>query len=155
MEAHAKLQTEDDDRDWWVDSRGCAHHEKTGRFTTAVPRGWRRAPIVPEYPLREFANRWDRVKAELREGLVLVSQRAPLGARGSKLKVKRTETLDAIVMNVAGGKAVCNYYGNIFVLSCGKWPLSSGDMVEVRCNGVYDTGQPRNPRMVRIRVDLQ
>lgn len=156
MRAQARAQAADDDRDWWTDDRGCVHHERTGRFSKPVPRGWRRCPVVEQWPLRALGERWrDDIEIGGGEGLVAVALGARFGTRGAKLKIKRSDTIDATVHSVGGKLCRLRWCGVQFVAPIGRWPLAVGDVVEVMSTGYYEqTMIPRHPRIARIRADL-
>lgn len=154
MRMHAQLQQDDTDRDWWQDKHGCVHHEKTGRFTRPIPRGWRRVPIVEQWGMNKFGEQWRNIELTGGEGLVLVNTKAPLGARGSKLKLKKEDTTDARVLRTDDRRVLLDSHGVVFGCPVGSWVLEQGEMVELTSNGFYSSGIPRHPRIKRMRTDL-
>lgn len=127
-----------------------------GRFAEKVPGSWRRMPVVPQLPASSWESAWsDWVERdELVEGLVFVRLDARLGARGAKRKLKRAESIDALVIDQDAKR---------LVLSCGALTFTvgkvrsvdaaTGCVVEVACEGYYESGLPRFPRLVRVRAD--
>jgi hypothetical protein len=158
MRAESWLVNEDLDKPWTTDRAGLAHDLGTGRYTRPVPLSWRRLPVVPQAPSSSAERSWAAwVDAgEAVEGLVVVALTGKLGARGSKRKVKATETIDAVVVHP--GERVCQvrWAGGRFTVTTGGQPLKPGDVVEVRHESFYErTGQPRHARVVRRRPDLE
>lgn len=144
--------------DWWdVDGTGRAHDPATGRFVRAVPRDLRRLPIV-ELARGDGAGRrlWaQHVDRDGGEGLVAVRLDAQLGARDSKRKIKATDTLDCVVVEVRGRVARVAYAGRTFALRVASARVAVGEVVEVAHDGWYEASPtPRFARLVRSRPDL-
>lgn len=145
--------------DWWqTDEHGRAHDPATGRYCRAVPRDLRRLPVVE---LVRGAGGGERlwaahVEREGGEGLVAVRLDAPLGARGGKRKIKSTDTLDAVVIDVIGRVAVLSWAGRRFSVRVpAATTLERGSVVEVAHDGYYEADAvPRFARVVRRRADL-
>jgi hypothetical protein len=141
------------DRSLTVDANGDAHGPD-GRYRRAIPRDLRRLPIVPmargTAAARELWSTYvDRGGGE---GLVAVRLDAPLGARGSKRKIKATDTIDAVVVASGGGAIRVASRGLAWTMS-GSAPV--GAVVEVAHDGWYESGaQPRFARLVRRRADV-
>jgi hypothetical protein len=144
--------------DWWeVDATGRAHDPSTGRYCRAVPRDLRRLPIVELARGVGAGQRlWrEHVDREGGEGLVAVRLDATLGQRDSKRKIKATDTLDCVVVEVRGRVARVAYAGRAFSLRVGASPLRVGEVVEVAHDGWYESSTtPRFARLVRRRPDL-
>lgn len=149
---------------WQTDATGRAH-AASGRFTASIPRDLRRLPVTPMVRGRAAAAElWRRaVELDGGEGLVACRLAAPVKARGSKCKIKLTDTLDCRV--VGAGPTAMTVVAKIredsargprhrvvqFVMP-GSAPV--GSIVEVRADGWYATGLPRFPRLVRSRGEL-
>lgn len=108
------------------------------------------------------------------EGLVAVRLDAPMGKRSSKLKLKKTHTIDCVVIDRDRSCATLLWAGNVFAVACSgrkNEAIKAGDVVEVLCEGVYEEADsttagrrrrdsvaarmtPRFPRIVRVRPDL-
>jgi ATP-dependent DNA ligase len=144
--------------DWWeVDATGRAHDPATGRYCRAVPRDLRRLPIVELARGVGAGQRlWrEHVDREGGEGIVAVRLDAQLGARDSKRKIKATDTLDCVVVEVRGRVARVAYAGRAFSLRVGVTPMRVGETVEVAHDGWYEAAPtPRFARLVRRRPDL-
>lgn len=137
----------------------------TGRRVARVPRDLRRLPIVPllrsEADAREL---WRDVEAGALEGLVAVRLDAKAGARGAKVKIKVTDTLDCrVVAADRGAIRVATRSGTThrawrdrptFVVGTAN-PPPIGAVVEVAHHGYYRSGEPRFARVIRERKDLQ
>lgn len=147
---------------WAEDELGRAHSLATGRYVEAVPTDWRLTPIVEQRPAQHAQAAWaDWVAAVGGEGLVAVALDAPVGARGAKRKIKATDTLDCrVVRNGGEGVIAVEYGGTVFPVSArarGDAAIAVGDVVEVATDGWWETAVrplPKNPRLVRRRVDL-
>jgi hypothetical protein len=156
IRAHVKGETRDRALE---DSTGCLHGSD-GRFVVDRPNAWRRYTVVPQLPLADLDTAWrvwvDQEGIGPCEGLVAVSQENALGTRGSKLKYKRVDTLDAVVVMSDERRAVVTWQGLTFTVGRRKFDLSVGTIVEVKHEGFYETSCiPRFPRLVRVRRDLQ
>ncbi|HEX5728474.1 hypothetical protein [Microbacterium sp.] len=142
---------------WYQEQHG-ARDRKTGQWTRAVPTDWRLTPIVPQIPARRAAEAWSTWGPDAGdEGLVAVNLDAPLGARGGKLKVKRADTIDAIVVATGPGAVTCDWSGKLVTVAAGAARdalIQPGDAVELACDGFFDSGHPRFARLVRARPDL-
>lgn len=141
---------------WWsVDQQGAAH-DQLGRYTVPVPRDLRRLPIVPLVRGKGAgAALWSSFVEPGGEGLVAVRLDAPAGARNGKRKIKATDTLDCTVVRADARAAVLAFDGRTFVVSAKGAQLATGAIVEVACDGFYETSQtPRFARIVRERRDL-
>lgn len=153
QQAHLETDGPGRVRSWAVDGQGDAHDAR-GRYTAPVPRDLRRLPIVSMARGREArAALWrDHVERGGGEGIVAVRLDARAGARGSKRKVKQTDTIDAQV--VAAGRAAIRvtWRGLVWAMP-GRAPV--GAIVEVAHDGWYEAGAtPRFPRVVRVRTEL-
>ena len=141
---------------WVVDDQGDAHDVRTGRYTRPVPRDHRRLPIVPL--VRDARELWGSfVVRGGGEGVVAVKLDGAAGRRGSKRKVKASDTLDCTVVAIGGGVAELAYGGRLFLASArGRWSaLPVGARVEVQADGWYEAGAtPRFARIQRLRTDL-
>lgn len=143
------------DRPWIDDARGDAHDLRSGRYCRRVPKGWRRAPIVPKHSLSDVDELWHDVERGELEGLVVCALDAPIGARRAKRKVKPTDTIDATVIDADARSAVLEFGGQIFAVGRGRHDLRSGQRVEVAHDGWYERdATPRFARIVRVRHDL-
>lgn len=70
------------------------------------------------------------------EGLVVVNLDARIGARRSKLKLKLTDELDCVVVEVSRRALRVVYRGLPFTISArGDAPFLIGDIVSVACDG--------------------
>jgi hypothetical protein len=141
-----------------VDESGNAHDKGTGRFVVPAPRNIRRLPIVQLARGAGAAESlWSSfVQSEGGEGLVAVRLDAPAGARGAKRKIKQTETLDCVVVSFDARAATLCHEGTFFVVAAANLQLVRGAVVEVACDGWYESGTaPRFPRIVRERTDLR
>lgn len=155
---YSQLQELADGRTYDNDARGRGHDRLDGRFTVRKHKGWRVAHIVPStrpgtddyFALREQvdSNPWQ-------EGLVVCRRRSRIGARGAKLKAKRTDTLDCRVVSRGGNVATLEFAGTTFRVANGRWDVTPGDIVEVSHEGFYlSDATPRFPRIKSIRTDL-
>lgn len=137
----------------------------TGRRVARVPCDLRRLPIVPLLrSLSDVRETWRSVEAGALEGMVAVRLDARAGARGAKVKIKITDTIDARVIATSPGVLrVVTRSGTTqrawrarpeFVIQSrgGEVP---GQVVEVAHHGYYRSGEPRFARVVRTRVDLR
>lgn len=131
----------------------------TGRFARGVlgEAGWRRTPIVGQRPAAQVELAWaEWVELVGGEGLVVVNLDAPLGARGSKLKLKQTEEREAVVVSADRRACTLSWAGRRFVV--GQYrrdPVRPGEVVSFRHDGFYEkTWEPRFARIVRRRPDL-
>jgi hypothetical protein len=126
-----------------------------GRYRPSVPRGWRRCPIVEEWPVSHAGRLWERVESGEAEGLVVVAQAAPIGARRAKSKVKPSRLHDCRVLVVEPRRLLLDWHGTPIRVGRGTWDLEPGDIVELKADGYYEgSGLPRFPRVVRYRADL-
>jgi hypothetical protein len=145
---------------WERDEGRRARALSSGQFCAATPRSWRRMQVVPQLPAhladKAWAE-WVEPGREPIEGLVVVQPGARLGARKAKLKVKRLDTIDAIVLEAGDRIARLRWAGGTFVQPYFKAAeLRVGQVVEVSCSGFYETsGEPKHSRIVRSRPDLQ
>lgn len=155
---HAILQEADPGRDWERGTDRRAHDRRTGRWCHERLRGWQRAPVLEQYPLRHARQLWDDyVERENGEGLVVVRQDAPLGLRGSKRKIKVTDTLDVVVIEPGERRATVHWLAAdlLFTVGTGGRELQCGEVWEVAHNGFYRDGCPRFGRLLRERSDLR
>jgi ATP-dependent DNA ligase len=129
------------------------------RYRDPVLPGWKLTPIVPQVPIDQACRAWEEWVVgpdEGDEGLVIVALDAPVGRGASKMRIKQSETIDAVVVQVARTILVCRYRGSLFSVYRGKHHAEVGEAVEVRCDGYYETGVlPRFPAIVRVRRELQ
>jgi len=92
------------------------------------------------------------------EGLVLVDPDAPVGARGAKRKVKRSDDVTCTVLQVLEDeRKVLLTLGGLepFAVTAPRFAVQPGDLVDVRACGFYDPSWiPRHARIVRARPDL-
>lgn len=143
---------------WYEDDRG-ARDRRTGRWCRAVPTDWRLTPIVPQVPAARLEQAWSEWGPDAgAEGLVAVNLEAELGARGAKRKVKRTDTLDAVVVAAGQSALTCEWAGRIVTVAAGAAGdarIRVGEVVELACEGWYEASSlPRFARLVRRRTDL-
>lgn len=158
-EGLARASTWEDDA-----ATGRAHAvDGSGRFCRRVPMDLRRFPVVPLMrSAAEAREAWRSVEDGAAEGLVAVRLDAKAGARGSKRKVKITDTIDARVVEVGAGCArVATRAGSTqrawrdrpsFTVAADG--LRVGAVVEVAHHGYYASGEPRFARVVRARSDV-
>ncbi len=156
---HAAAECYDGRGDAWrLDGQGNAHSSESGRFVRPARRNLARVPIVPLHrgPGSELWRRF--VEIEGGEGVVACRLDAPIGKRGAKVKIKQTDTIDAVCIAVDRSAAVLSWAGHQFVVSAlgiKNASLRPGVTVEVRHDGFYEkTVTPRFARIVRVRVDL-
>lgn len=137
------------------DERG-RRHDAAGKYAAFVPRDLRRLPIVELYRGASAAlTLWTaHVEREEGEGLVAVRLDAQVGRRGSKRKIKVTDTIDATVMRFDARTAELAHGGRSFFVGCAGLELAPGTVVEVKHDGRYASGEPRFARIVRERRDL-
>ncbi len=139
----------------WTQTPEGARDLRSGRFSPQTLTGTALTPIVPQMRPCDAGEMWAKVDAGELEGLVAVSLRAKLGARGSKRKCKATQTIDAVVVGVDTRAVSCIYAGQVFAVSRGKRDLKPGDQVEVALDGWYESSTtPRFARIIRRRADL-
>lgn len=141
------------DRSLRVDAQGDAH-DAAGRYARSIPRDLRRFPVVGLHRGGAAGRElWrDYVERSGGEGLVAVRLDAPVGARGSKRKIKATDTIDALVVESSGRVVRVTWRGLSWVMS-GRAEV--GAVVEVAHDGWYESSTtPRFPRIVRVRRDL-
>lgn len=138
------------------DRRGMAHEQGSGRFCQAIPRDWRRTPIVEQLAPARAGELWERAQVGQAEGLVVTALDAPIGRRGAKRKAKPLRSIDATVVGVGRSCAQVTWAGGSFFVSCAGRQLERGQVVEVVHESFYErTGQPRFARLARARADLQ
>jgi hypothetical protein len=82
-----------------------------------------------------------------------------LGSRGSKKRVKRADTIDAVALKVDDGGALMLWTARGITFTVGarkSAPLVEGATYTVGCEGWYSgSGDvPRFPRVLRSRPDL-
>ena len=148
------------DGTWQLDAGYRPHDTATGRFARTTAAAIRALPIVPLVRTRGAAqDLWTSyVTRGGGEGLVAVNLSAPLGKRSAKVKIKATETIDAVVVRHDRGGAVLSYAGHAFVVVCRgavNSQLAPGVVVEVAHDGWYETSvTPRFARILRVRTDL-
>jgi hypothetical protein len=142
---------------WYEDDHG-ARSRATGRWARAVPTDWRLTPIVAQRPASHARAAWEEWGPDSgAEGLVAVNLEAELGTRGSKRKVKRTDTLDAVVVAAGPGALTVEWAGRLVTVAAGAAAdarIRVGEVVELACEGFYDSDLPRFARLVRQRPDL-
>lgn len=153
------LVEHDPDRQWYSDREGNAHDIATGDYCRRIPRGWRRAAIVPQLAAAQADTMWaDHVAGGDAEGLVVVALDAPVGKRGAKRKVKVADTIDAVCLSVDRGGALMRWMaaGVSFAIGHRRGvELRPGMIYEIACDGFYEsTSEPRFARLVRCRTDL-
>jgi len=87
---------------------------------------------------------------------VVCNLAAPIGRRRSKLKCKPIETPDRQVVEVDrnGKRCTLRTFGQTFRVGCKGAGLVAGQVVEVKLEGRYRSGEPRFARVVRRR-DLE
>lgn len=136
------------------DRAGDVHDVATGRYSARPPRDLRRLPIVPlARGASAAADLWrSHVETGGGEGLVAVRLDAPAGRRGSKHKIKATDTLDCVVVRADARAAEVRTFGRRFVVGTTTAPRV-GQVIEVAHDGYYASGAPRFPRVVRARAD--
>lgn len=168
---HAELQEfKGPDKVHSLDNKGNAH-DFNGRFTQNIPKSWKRTPILSCFIMERFDEIWDRcVVQQGGEGIVLVDWDAPVGKRGSKLKHKPIDTIDAEVIKVTNNVARVAYYDlntmevgvpicnttkrQILVSNQGECSLRVGETVEIAFQGYYKSGRPMFARVIAKRTDL-
>lgn len=135
-------------------------HDALGRFARDVPLAHRRYEILPLVSSDNLESCWTKwvtyEKLGPAEGLVAINPNSKLGVRGSKLKLKRAETLDCVVEDASSTRAIVTYSGGTFTVGCKGLKLTPGMMVEIAFDGgFYERSMiPRFPRIVRERPDL-
>ena len=158
MRTESALMCDDLDKPWSIDRRRGRAHGADGRYTRMVPNGWRRMRVVPQMRACDADNAWADWCVRSRdpiEGLVVVAQGAPVNARGAKVKIKNTTTLDCRVRELSAKRMTLDWCGYTFVMGRGKHELSVGGVVEIACDGLYEGMMvPKFPRVVRVRRDL-
>ncbi len=138
----------------WRQTRTAPQSKRSGRFCRKTHRGTALTPIVPQVRAQAASELWDQVKAGTIEGLVAVSQNAPLGRRGSKRKCKLDDTIDVLILGHDARLAGYLYGSKEYTVTRGKCKAQKGDMVSLKHNGFYPSGEPRFARIERIRHDL-
>lgn len=163
-ECLARVTTWIDDTAGAPQTRGRPRCPVTGRRVSRTPRDLRRFPIVPL--IRSVADArelWRDVEAGTLEGLVAVRLDARAGAKGAKVKLKITDTLDVRVLaSDRGAVRVATRAGttqqawrNRPVFEVGsRGQEQPGTVLEVAHHGFYKSGAPRFPRIVRRRHDI-
>jgi hypothetical protein len=135
------------------DHRGDAHGPD-GRYIVDLPRDVRLTPIVELRRGRNaIASCYEEVIAAGGEGVVVVALDAPLGARGSKRKLKPVSEIDAVTLASDRHAAIVSYRGRTFNVATTRRPLP-GQVVAIQHDGVYASGEPRHARVTRVRDDL-
>lgn len=134
-------------------------HDALGRFIPEpTPTAHRRWSVAPLVSLDAFDTAWtqwvDRGEAGPCEGMVLIHPEAKLGQRSAKLKLKPSDTVDAIVLDASPTRAVVRSLAGMFTVGCAGYPLTAGQAIAVRHEGFYASGLPRFPRIDRVRPDL-
>lgn len=161
LRAQVELENRGDDRPWVEDDVGDFHDLKTGRYAKPIPKGWRRVAIVPQLPVARASEAWtswvDHQEAGPAEGLVAVSLDAQLGKARSKLKAKRADTLDAVVVSVSP-RALTTFWTagqqRVTVSRPKSLDVAVGQVVALSYEGFHDSGEPRFARVARVRCDL-
>jgi hypothetical protein len=164
MRAESWLVGEGRDRPWLTDATGRAHDPATGRYTRPTPLSWRRVRVAPRVPVHRADAAWadwverDALDAPV-EGLVVCALHGKLGSRGSKKRVKRADTIDAVALKVDDGGALMLWTARGITFTVGarkSVPLVEGATYTVGCEGWYSgSGDvPRFPRVLRSRPDL-
>lgn len=153
---HAELEDASLDRPWHETPTGKAKDDR-GRWTRAIPRSWRRVPIVEQLPSTMAGRAWaEWVEGPGGEGLVAVNLDAPMGRRRAKRKCKLTDTLDAVVAEFDPKLCLLVWRGHPFIVSRGRHEPNVGDIVSVAYNGFFERQViPRFPRIVSVRQDLR
>jgi hypothetical protein len=133
------------------------HRPKPWRkYRDPIGAGWRLTPIVPQVSIARARVAWEEWVIgpdDGDEGLVVVALDAPVGK--GKMRIKQSETIDAVVASVSRTTVTCGYRGRYFNVGRGRHIVDPGEIVEVRCDGFYETGVlPRFPSIVRVRRDL-
>lgn len=158
MRQQVALELSGRDQPWSEDAQGDAHDLGTGRYCERTPRGWRRVQVVEQLPVARLDQAWSEwVGREGGEGLVAVRLDAPLGARGSKRKIKPTSEIDCVVLSYDSGAARLWWTSAARAIVVSRSPrraLTVGEVVEVRHDGFTDAGDPKFARIVRRRPDL-
>jgi ATP-dependent DNA ligase len=128
------------------------------RYRDVSGPGWQLCPVMPQVASADARRVWEEWVVgpdDGEEGLVAVALDAPVGRRASKMKVKTTESIDAVAVSVSRTVVTCEWRGMPFNVSRGRHHVELGEMVEVACDGFYDRfAVPRFARIVRIRRDL-
>jgi hypothetical protein len=141
------------------DAEGAAKGERrdwtTGQLIRQIPASWRRVRLLPTYSPQRFDELWEHVEAEEWEGLVAVARDAHLGAHRSKRKVKPYDSMSCVVVEDLGKALVLRTFGREFKCQWqGARRFVAGEVVDIRCDGWYDWGEPRFARVDRARMDL-
>jgi len=135
------------------DLRGCLRDVNNNKFVSNVPMDFRRFPIVQTSGIQTVSDLWDQAQADQIEGAVICNMDAMMGQRGGKRKLKPEDNMDCLVLSAGTKTALVKTFGCEFLVSCIGKKLIPNDVVEVRYNGWYKSGQPRFPRIVRKRFD--
>ena len=139
----------------YIEDRNQRAHNDRGRFVRQQLTTWRRLPVVPLWHPRELEDRWaEEVDENGGEGLVAVNVEARLGQRRSKLKLKRTDTLDAVVVEMGPRNTLVEWAGRLFTTGVGPRGYDVGSVVELTCNGFGADGAPRHARISRVRSEM-
>lgn len=149
--------TESPERPYVRDRHGAAHDRASGRYARPTLADGELATIVPQLAATQLDSAWRQwVDLAGHEGLVCVALDAPLGARGGKRKIKRTDTHDCTVVDLDARAVRVLWPGAriTFVTARPKFQLAMGDTVAVACEGYYDSGAPKFARIVALRSDL-
>lgn len=161
MRAEVEVESRGPDTPWVEDDQGDCHDLKTGRYVKPTPLAWRRVRVVPQAPISQAEQAWERWvergEAGPCEGLVAVALDAQLGARKSKLKCKEASTLDAVVTSVSARSLSAYWTAGrraVVVSRPASALVSVGDVVELRHESFHDDGAPRFARFSRVRRDL-
>lgn len=129
------------------------------RYRAVSPPGWRLCPVIDQVPVAASARAWEEWVVgpeDGDEGLVAVNLDAPVSGRAAKLKVKQTDTVDAVVAQVSPSVVIARWNGHLFSVARGRHVVDVGETVEVACDGFYETSvTPKFARLVRVRRDLQ
>ena len=157
--AESLLVQDSDDRPWTPDAAGNAHDVTTGHYKRPVPLSWRRMPIVEQRPASAADTLWtDHVDRSGGEGIVVVALDAPIGRTRSKRKCRHSRTLDAVVVRCDPVRAMLSWAGGQFLASARSRAargIAPGSIVEVKHDGFTErNGEPKHPRIVRLRPDL-
>lgn len=161
LRAEVEVEQRGPDRPWVEDDQGDYHDPKTGRYMRPTPLGWRRVRVAPQMPIARAAQAWEarveRQEVGPCEGLVACAVSAQLGAAKSKRKIKSSAEIDAVVVALDARAMRVHWLaaGRTFAVSRpSTMTVAVGDVVEIRHEGYFDSGEPRFARVVRRRPDL-
>lgn len=126
------------------------------RFRLAVLADFaRQHPSVLPVPTGAGGEFLEHVLSRGGEGVVAKHLESRYGEPGAWVKCKRIETHDCLVTDLHPRKQSVRLGDYGWCSAVGFPGINTGDVVEVACHSITAKGKFREPRLIRIRTDLQ